>query len=530
MPLNDERPSSTSSSEDQTSDGESSSECRESMATASDLESLRDSFNSDISSKHCTPSSSPPETLTLDEVMEAGRDLFNLKLSHDIVMNREFQPHPNLKAKNSLLNAVKENVQKAFWDILQAELNDDPPEYKHAIKLLEEIREILLSFLNPGANRMRTQIMEVLDMDLINQQADNNAVDICGLASYVVTTMGKLCSPERDGDIKKLQELNTENIVTLFREILHVLDLMRADMVNFAIRSIRPVLQVIGAEYEREKFQNVLDKTPNALNITTSWIQAAIEELLSVRKPAELSNDPEKILQGLPGPSQIFNTAFLRLLTWDFSKSSVPETWVVDETQLEEIQRQLKQAVAVNTVLLIVFSTIGDPIQGLSVLSDRLKRMITVLLNGMHKPNFNLKETLEGTSVQICCELNKSLRERDYPALTPEQQATLTGQICSIGQKDNPVRTLVEDRVHQYFMGLLSDPRPEVKLQEAPAGLAAIQPELGVIGKAFISLVNYNRAVYAPFYMEIMKKLLFFSDPPATSLPQEPAQGSIPHD
>uniref|UniRef100_A0A1A8E5C0 T-complex 11-like 2 n=1 Tax=Nothobranchius kadleci TaxID=1051664 RepID=A0A1A8E5C0_NOTKA len=530
MPLNDERPSSTSSSEDQTSDGESSSECRESMATASDLESLRDSFNSDISSKHCTPSSSPPETLTLDEVMEAGRDLFNLKLSHDIVMNREFQPHPNLKAKNSLWNAVKENVQKAFWDILQAELNDDPPEYKHAIKLLEEIREILLSFLNPGANRMRTQIMEVLDMDLINQQADNNAVDICGLASYVVTTMGKLCSPERDGDIKKLQELNTENIVTLFREILHVLDLMRADMVNFAIRSIRPVLQVIGAEYEREKFQNVLDKTPNALNITTSWIQAAIEELLSVRKPAELSNDPEKILQGLPGPSQIFNTAFLRLLTWDFSKSSVPETWVVDETQLEEIQRQLKQAVAVNTVLLIVFSTIGDPIQGLSVLSDRLKRMITVLLNGMHKPNFNLKETLEGTSVQICCELNKSLRERDYPALTPEQQATLTGQICSIGQKDNPVRTLVEDRVHQYFMGLLSDPRPEVKLQEAPAGLAAIQPELGVIGKAFISLVNYNRAVYAPFYMEIMKKLLFFSDPPATSLPQEPAQGSIPHD
>uniref|UniRef100_A0A1A8GNT0 T-complex 11-like 2 n=1 Tax=Nothobranchius korthausae TaxID=1143690 RepID=A0A1A8GNT0_9TELE len=529
MPLNDERPSSTSSNEDQTSDGESSSECRESMATASDLESLRDSFNSDISSKHCTPSSSPPKNLTLGEVMEAGRDLFNLRISHDIFMNRDFQLHQNLKA-NSLWNAVKENVQKAFWDTLQAELNDDPPEYKHAIKLLEEIREILLLFLNPGANRMRTQIMEVLDMDLINQQADNDAVDIRGLASYVITTMGKLCCPERDGDIKKLQELNTEDIVTLFREILHVLDLMGADWINFATRSVRPVLQRIGAEYEREQFQNILDKTPNALIITTSWIQAAIQELLSVRKPAELSNDPEKIVQGLPGPSQIINAAFLRLLTWDFSKSSVPETWVVDETQLEEIQRQLKQAVAVNTVLLIVFSTIGDPIQGLSVLSDRLKRMITVLLDGMHKPDFNLKEALEGTSVQICCELNKSLRERDYPALTPEQQATLTGQICSIRQKDNPIRTLVEDRVHQYFMGLLSDPRPEVKLQEAPAGLAAIQPELGVIGKAFITLVNYNRAVYAPFYMEIMKKLLFFSDPPATSLPQEPAQESTPHD
>uniref|UniRef100_A0A1A7YQ26 T-complex 11-like 2 n=1 Tax=Iconisemion striatum TaxID=60296 RepID=A0A1A7YQ26_9TELE len=530
MPLNDERPSSTSSSEDQTSDGESSSECCESMALASDQESLRDSFNSDTSSKPCTPSSSPSISFSLDEVMDAGRDLFNLKISHDIVMNRDFQLHPNLKAKNSLLNVVKENLQKAFWDILQTELNDDPPEYKHAIKLLEEIREILLSFLNPGANRVRTQIMEVLDMDLINQQADNDAVDIRGLASYVVTTMGKLCSPERDDDIKKLKDLNTENIVTLFREILRVLDLMRTDWVNFAIQSIRPVLQRIGVEYEREKFQNILEKTPNALNITTSWIQAAIEELLAGKNPAEFSKDPEKIVQGLPGPSQIINTAFLHLLKWDFSKSSVPETWVTDETQLQEIQRQLKQAVAVNMVLLIVFSTIGGPIQGLSALSDRLKRMIIVLLNGMHKPDFDLKETLEGTSVQLCCELNKSLRERDYPALTPEQQATLTGQICSIRQKDNPVRTLVEDRVNQYFMGLLSDPRPEVKLQEVPAGLAAIQPELALIGKTFISLVSYNRAVYTPFYMEIMKKLLFFTDPPATSLPQEPAQEPVPHD
>lgn len=63
---------------------------------------------------------------------------------------------------------------------------------------------------------MRTQIMEVLDMDLIRQQADNDAVDIQGLASYIITTMGKMCAPVRDEDVKKLQE-STENIVKLFR-------------------------------------------------------------------------------------------------------------------------------------------------------------------------------------------------------------------------------------------------------------------------------------------------------------------------
>lgn len=57
--------------------------------------------------------------------------------------------------------------------------------------------------------------------------------------------------------------------------------------------------------------------------------------------------------------------------------------------------------------------------------------------------DFNLEKALESVSAQICCDLNKSLTERDYPALTPALQATLTGQICSIAQKDNPIRTLV---------------------------------------------------------------------------------------
>lgn len=33
-------------------------------------------------------------------------------------------------------------MHKAFWDILESELNDDPPVYEQAIKLLVEIREV----------------------------------------------------------------------------------------------------------------------------------------------------------------------------------------------------------------------------------------------------------------------------------------------------------------------------------------------------------------------------------------------------
>ncbi|XP_027128187.1 T-complex protein 11-like protein 2 [Larimichthys crocea] len=523
MPLNDERPASTSSGEDQGSDVESASERCDSMTSTSDLDCSRESFTSDCSSKHCTPSSSPPKTLTLDEVMESARDLSNLSLAHEIIVNRNFHLEPQSLPQDSIWKLVRDNVHKAFWDILQSELNDDPPEYGQAIRLLEEIKEILLSFLNPGANRLRTQIMEVLDMDLIRQQADNDIVDIQGLASYIITTMGKLCAPVRDEEIKKLRE-NTDNMVTLFREIFRVLDLMKADMVNLTINSLRPVLQSHSVEYERETFQNILDKTPSALDNTTLWIKSTLEELQSATIPTEQT----KGQRVTPGPFHVLNTAFLGILTWDYDKSPLPETWMTDETRVREVQWQLQKCQAVNEVLLIVYSTIGGPIQGLPSLSDRLKRMTSVLLDGMHSPNFNLEEALEGVSAQICCELNKSLTERSYPALSPALQATLRGQICSIVQKDNPIRTLVEDRVQQYFMALICDPKPQVKLEQVPAGLTAVKPEMALLGAKFISLVNYNRSVYGPFYADIIRKLMFSSSPPATNPSQDSTQESVP--
>lgn len=42
----------------------------------------------------------------------------------------------------SLEKRVKEIVHKAFWNCLEAQLNDDPPVYEHAIKLVGEIKEV----------------------------------------------------------------------------------------------------------------------------------------------------------------------------------------------------------------------------------------------------------------------------------------------------------------------------------------------------------------------------------------------------
>ncbi|NP_998185.1 T-complex protein 11-like protein 2 [Danio rerio] len=510
MPLNDERPTSTSStvaSEDQSSDTESSERC-DSLTSSSDVDCSRQSFTSDSSSKHNSPSCSPPKILTLDEVMASARDLSNLSLAHEIVVNRNFHLEPPDLPQNSLEKRVKDMVHKAFWDCLESELNDDPPEYDYAIKLLEEIRDTLLSFLNPGANRLRTQIMEVLDMDLIRQQADNNAVDIQGLVSYIINTMGKFCAPVRDDEIKKLKE-NSGDCVTLFKEIFRVLDLMKMDMVNFTIQSFRPELQRQSVEYERAKFQSILERTPNALEHTTEWIKSSIEEATQIMPPAEKSSDSGQSGRPLPGPSLVLNTAYIKLLTWDDSKGPLPETVMTDEARLQVMQRSLQLYQTVASVLLIVYSSIGGAVSGLPTLAERLKKMTVVLLEGMHNTEFKLNEALGNVSVQICCEVNKSLAERNFPALPDELQATLKGQICDVTQENNPVRTLVEGRVQQYLWVVLSSSSSHRTPPPVPPGLTLIQQELMPLSLSFANLVNFNKKVYGPFYFSILKSLLF---------------------
>ncbi|KAG7245541.1 hypothetical protein CRUP_031087, partial [Coryphaenoides rupestris] len=107
------------------------------------------------------------------------------------------------------------------------------------------------------------------------------------------------------------------------REIFRVLDLMKMDVINFTIRDLRPELQRQSVEYERAKFQNILEKTPGALDHTTSWIRGALEELLAVLNPVE--QGPGKGQRALPGPFLVMDTAFLRILSWDPAKSPFPE-------------------------------------------------------------------------------------------------------------------------------------------------------------------------------------------------------------
>ncbi|EGW07263.1 T-complex protein 11-like protein 2 [Cricetulus griseus] len=174
------------------------------MASPSDYECSRQSFTSDFSSKSSSPASTSPPRDVMFDVMAAAKNLSDMTLAHEIAVNENFQ----LKQ-----TALPENRLSFLSNVETLGVSNIPPrQYGDVV--------ILLSFLT-GGNRLHNQICEVLDIDLIRQQAEHSAVDIQGLANYVINIMGKMCAPVRDEDIRELKA--TTNIVEMLRFIEHLL-------------------------------------------------------------------------------------------------------------------------------------------------------------------------------------------------------------------------------------------------------------------------------------------------------------------
>uniref|UniRef100_A0A3Q1I6V5 T-complex 11, testis-specific-like 1 n=1 Tax=Anabas testudineus TaxID=64144 RepID=A0A3Q1I6V5_ANATE len=447
-----------------------------------------------------TPQASPPRFVSVEELMETAKGVTNMALAHEIMVNQAFQVKPAELPKGSLERRVKEIMHKAFWDCLEAQLKEDPPSYGHAIKLLSEIKETLLSFLLPGHGRLRSHIEEVLDLPLIQQQAENGALDIGRLSQFIVGMMGSLCAPCRDEDINKLKEIT--DIVPLLKAIFSVLDLMKVDMANFALSSIRPHLMQQSVEYERNKFQEFLDKQPNALDYTKKWLEDTVKCLSEpgIDSVGAASCDPSSLL-----PLNVHNHAYLRLLRWDHESDPFPETVLMDQVRFQEMQQEVDRLVLLSSVLLIIYTTTGEAISGLPGLMEMLKNTVSIMLADMHTPSFSVQEALATIGEKLCVELGQCLSQHGYSPFSADRRHTLKGQISATIQPDNTVRKLMESRVQTYLLASLESSQHKTP-PPLPGGLAPVSRELKELAVRFSRLVNFNKLVFSPFYQKILRK------------------------
>ncbi|KAK2508676.1 hypothetical protein MC885_010905 [Smutsia gigantea] len=433
------------------------------------------------------PHSSPPRFVTVEELLETAKGVTNMALAHEIVVNGDFRIKPVELPQDSLEKRVKEIVHKAFWDCLSVQLSEDPPTYDHAIKLVGEIKETLLSFLLPGHTRLRNQITEVLDLDLIKQEAENGALDISKLAEFITGMMGTLCAPARDEEVKKLKDV--KEIVPLFRAIFSVLDLMKVDMANFAVSSIRPHLMQQSVEYERKKFQELLEKQPNSLDFVTQWLEEAADDLMK-----------EKYKNALPAGGEATDSG-------DSPMPNPAATVLMDQSRFQEFQLRLEQLTILGAVLLITLSMAAPGISSQAGFAEKLKMTVEILLTDMHLPSFHLKDALTTIGEKVCVEVSSCLSLCGLTPFTMDKEMVLKGQIRAVASPNDPIRRIVDSRILVFLETHLASGRQE-PLPTVPGGLGPVQKELEEVAIKFVRLVNYNKMVFSPYYDAILSKIL----------------------
>uniref|UniRef100_A0A8C6VRR9 T-complex 11 n=2 Tax=Naja naja TaxID=35670 RepID=A0A8C6VRR9_NAJNA len=429
------------------------------------------------------------------------------KLHIDFINNFNKRCKQLLLSHYSLESRVKETVHKAFWDNLKEQLSKVPPDYSHAVKLLQEIKETLLALLLPRQTRLKSQIEEALDIELIKQEAEHGALNIPNLTTYILGTMAMLCAPIRDEEIQSLRIM--ADPVHLLRWIFRVLNLMKMDMVNFTIQSLRPHLLEHSVQYERKKFQELLNKLPDSLTYTTDWLRKAVtkasnSDLLPSSSTSGTNGPPVSTcpisagkVSFIHSPTAVLNQAYMDLLDWEPGTEHYPETMLMDKARLHALQGEVNRLVIIASVLLVSSNICGNELFSSSGGGNRLKRVIKALLE---------ENALMDISNQICMEVDAIFNQLGYPALSTDKATSLKGQLRNLGDKNNAVRVLIEQRIQTFLRHCLYPGGQNAK--NLLQGLNPIQEEVLEIGQRFGSLIHHNRQVFGPYYSEILKKLL----------------------
>ncbi|XP_064074533.1 T-complex protein 11-like protein 1 isoform X1 [Vanessa tameamea] len=434
---------------------------------------------------------SPPNFVTLEDIMKAAHGMQNMALAHEIAVDQDFMLEPFEPPDNSYQKLVKETMHKAYFDILREQLNSDPPEHKQALVLLEDVKQGLFSILLPRHTRIKEMIEEVLDTEFIKQQADNNSLDFQKYATFVIDLMAKLAAPARDEMIQNITTLT--NTVDIFRAILETLEVLKLDLANTLIAMIRPHVQQESVQYERAKFDEMLKLAEDGLQYTKEWLLRHTD-----KSGLSLPVTDPNIIRNVT--AQTLAKAYLELLEWDESQN-YPETVTLDKPRFTELGIQVYRLICVASLLLVSPSCGGDSQEQHK---QSLKEKLFIILDTTSN-DIELKAVLPSIAEEVILVTEQLLENLGQDPLTSDMKELIRTQILSLRDPEHRVRQIVHQRVMEFLKVILVCAGGS---RQIPVGLSAFTKELTSVSGTLLRCVMHNKAVFTQHYLEIIEEEL----------------------
>lgn len=514
--------------------------------------------------------------IPINTICKTAKTMINLRMAHKIALEDDFKFEQGMNISGPLMSLspilgttpvsasssptlhdkVKEMVHEAFWNSLSDELktieseNVSDREYKLSLQLLADIKKrIKHLLLLPQHTRLMDELQDKLDLKVMKNLSSVGGLDLNDYCKFILDFLAKLCAPVRDG---MLQELSQEKDLTkLFRGIIELLDMMRLDLANFAIDTVKPHLKAHSIRYEKEKFALLLEQQGeigiDGLEYTKIWLKRSVDELESTQGLADMmkellkeeENDNceiliastsnknfddrcktknEKILQsGLV--DKVLCAAYCELLEWEPKKQQIyPETLIFDEATFKQFGEQLKYITLVASILLTTFAFVRQyGLQDNENFKPLIKSNVIILATSSYESNKDDIDSikLETISTKLVEDIKEQLIKSKHKSgieAFDVQKEVLVRQIMDLKNPSNRIFNLARRRILEFADTLLNidSKRQSRKLKESPPpisiplGLDCLSNELTLLMAQFVKIIHYNRKVFYSYYQKII--------------------------
>lgn len=437
----------------------------------------------------------PPITQQTLKELELSEIFKNAQLRHDIVHDPNLQFRPNTDGERG---AKKRHEARKYWRAVARELEDVQnvpavmlPHTRLAV-MFQEMKHILLSLV-PVSERI--QLETSFDHDLFLQMLNHGLFSPTVFAKYLCGLMKRHCAPMRDDAIDvTVRQISTANSSVAFTDALRatfdILEIMKLDVANHQLRTLRSYLLDTSVEFEKAWFCRKYNNGTFAHAPVVAWFKSLVD-----RNTAEQLDYKRLFLHGF--------TAFFPNAD---TKPTIPSTFTFDQGRISCIHKDIREL----TSLLVVVLLAKQLIRGFKNEDvPELKTQIWALLSEKVKGNDRWASSVPSIALQLASlsTLQASGGKTKLPTTRDISFATswLTTNLAT----NSPIFSMVHARLTSHLSDMIYDEMTATTVNGVKTlptlqwgFLDACAPEVQSVATRMFAVVSYHWKVHGANYIQ----------------------------